>query len=131
LARGLALAAATWTMALWASDAVLRKAAPALGVGGPSDLGAWPLLLLVAAGVWLAATPLRHGQSRRHERLADEFALRLTGESEAFAAAIRRLGARHLAEERPSTFTRWFFHTHPSVGERLALANRFRGVVTR
>ena len=131
LTRGVALSAATLMAALWAADAALRRAAPALGLAGPADLGAWPLLLLVAGGVWLAATPLRHGQSRRHERLADEFALRLTGETDAFAAAIRRLGARYLAEERPSTFTRWFFHRHPSVGERLALASRFRGVGIR
>jgi STE24 endopeptidase len=131
LTRGVALSAATLTAALWAADTALRRAAPALGLGGPADLGAWPLLLLVAGGVWLAATPLRHGQSRRHERLADEFALRLTGETDAFAAAIKRLGARHLAEERPSTLTRWFFHRHPSVGERLALASRFRGMGIR
>jgi STE24 endopeptidase len=131
LMKGAALSAVTMMAALGAADAVLRRIGPALGLAGPADLGAWPLLLLVAAGVWLAATPLRHAQSRRHERLADEFALRLTGETEAFSTAIRRLGARHLAEERPSTLTRWLFHTHPSVGERLALASRFRGVVTR
>ncbi len=131
LTRGLVLSAATLMGALWAADVTLRQMAPALGLAGPGDLGAWPLLLLVAGGVWLAATPIRNGQSRRHERLADEFALRLTGETEAFAAAIRRLGTRYLAEERPSTFTRWFFHRHPSVGERLALASRFRGVGIR
>jgi STE24 endopeptidase len=129
--KGAALSAVTMMAALGAADAVLRRIGPVFGLAGPADLGAWPLLLLVAAGVWLAATPLRHAQSRRHERLADEFALRLTGETEAFSTAIRRLGARHLAEERPSTLTRWLFHTHPSVGERLALASRFRGVVTR
>jgi STE24 endopeptidase len=131
LLRGVALSAAILTMSFWAADWALKKAAPALGLGGPADLGSWPLLLLVAVGVWLAATPLRHGQSRRHERRADEFALELTGHADAFAAAIRRLGARHLAEERPSAFARWFFHRHPSVGERLALANRLRDVVTR
>jgi STE24 endopeptidase len=131
LLRGAALSATTLTAGLWAADAALRRAGPALGLAGPSDLGAWPLLLLVAAVVWVAATPVRHGQSRRQERLADEFALRLTGGAEAFAAVIRRLGARHLAEEQPTTLTRWFFHRHPSVGERLAIASRFRGEVTR
>lgn len=131
LMRGAALSAATLMAGLWTADLALRRAGPALGLGGPADLGAWPLLLLVAAAVWLAATPLRHGQSRRQERLADEFALRLTGGAEAFAAVIRRLGARHLAEERPTTLTRWFFHRHPSVDERLAIASRFRNVVTR
>jgi STE24 endopeptidase len=131
LLRGAALSAATLTGGLWAADVALRRAGPSLGLEGPADLGAWPLLVLVAAAVWLAATPLRHGQSRRQERLADEFALELTGGAEAFAAVIRRLGARHLAEERPTTLTRWLFHRHPPVGERLASADRFRGAATR
>jgi STE24 endopeptidase len=131
LLRGLCLSAATLTAALWAADATLRAAGPSLGLGGPADLASWPLLLVVAGGAWFMSTPLRHAQSRRHERLADEFALRLTGEADAFAAAIRRLSARHLAEERPSLLTRWFFHRHPPVGERLALANRLKGVVIR
>ena len=82
---------------------------------------ALPLVALVAGAVWLAATPLRHALSRRQERRADEFALALTGGADAFSAAIRRLGARHLAEERPSALTRWLYHRHPSVAERLAL----------
>jgi hypothetical protein len=39
---------------------------------------------------------------------------------------VRRLGAKHLAEERPSTLTRWLYHRHPPVADRLALAERYR-----
>jgi STE24 endopeptidase len=89
-------------------------------------LAALPALALVAGLIWLAATPLRHAQSRRHERRADAFALALTGGVDAFDAAIRRLGARHLADERPSAITRWLFYRHPSVGERLEYARAYR-----
>jgi STE24 endopeptidase len=125
--RAATLTAATSLTALGAADAALRALGPALGLGGPANLQSWPLIAVVAGAVWMAATPVRHAQSRRHERKADEFALRLTGETDAFAAAIRRLGARHLAEERPTAMTRWLFHRHPPVAERLALANRFKG----
>ena len=81
-----------------------------------------PLIALVSGVVWTMATPARHALSRWQERRADQFALALTGQHEAFAAAVRRLGAQHLAEERPSRLTRWFFHRHPSVDERLAMA---------
>jgi len=83
-----------------------------------------PLIALMAGAVWLAATPARHGLSRWQERRADQFALAVTGERDAFAAAVRRLGAQHLAEEKPSAITRWLFHRHPSVDERLAMAER-------
>jgi STE24 endopeptidase len=80
----------------------------------------------VTSVVWLASAPIRHAQSRRQERQADAFALTVTGRADAFQAAIRRLAARHLAEERPSRLARWFYHRHPSAAERLRLAERFQ-----
>ena len=120
----LALNVGTIVAGLWASDAGLRLLS---GVtGGPADLVWLPLVTLTAGGVWLLVTPLRHMQSRRHERQADAFALALTGEVDAFGAAVRRLGAKHLSEERPSTLARWLYHRHPSVADRLAFAEQYR-----
>lgn len=90
------------------------------------ELLSLPLIALMAGAVWLLTTPARHALSRWQERRADQFALAVTGEREAFAAAVRRLGAQHLAEERPSALTRWLFHRHPSVEERLAMASERR-----
>jgi STE24 endopeptidase len=96
-----------------------------LGLDDRGSLAVLPFIALVAGGAWLAATPLRHAQSRRQERAADEFALRLTGGSEAFGSALRRLSARHLVEERPARAVRWLYHRHPTVAERLAAAERY------
>ena len=60
------------------------------------------------------------------ERAADRFAFELTGNAQAFAAAIERLGAQNLAEERPSRLARWLFYTHPPVGERVAAARAWQ-----
>ena len=122
----LGLSAVILVSALWGADALLDLAAGRLGLAGPADLAALPLIALAAGVVWLALTPVRHAQSRRHERAADRFALTLTGADDAFGAAIRRLGSHHLAEERPSLLTRWLYHRHPSVEERLAAAVAFR-----
>ncbi|MEO8070338.1 MAG: M48 family metalloprotease [Acidobacteriota bacterium] len=113
------------TSLLIANLAVVRLTG-ALAISGPADLAALPLIALVAGAVWTLATPLRHALSRRHERRADVFALALTDRAEAFGAAIRRLGARHLSEERPSAMTRWLYYRHPSVSERLALADAYQ-----
>jgi STE24 endopeptidase len=96
-----------------------------LGLDDRGSLAVLPFIALVAGAAWLAATPLRHAQSRRQERAADEFALRLTGGSEAFGSALRRLSARHLVEERPARAVRWLYHRHPTVAERLAAAERY------
>ena len=115
---------------LWASLFAAELVVTRLTTGGAGDLAGLPLVALVTCGIWILATPLRHAQSRRHERRADKFALAMTGGVEAFGAAVTRLGARHLAEERPSTITRWLYHSHPSVAERLALAEAFQKVRT-
>lgn len=94
------------------------------GAAGTADV--LPVIALVALAVWTAATPLRHAQSRAHERHADQFALALTNQPEVFAAAMRRLAARHLVEERPSLLARWFYARHPSVAERIEVARGFQ-----
>jgi Zn-dependent protease with chaperone function len=124
--RALALDAAVLATGLWLAGWSLARMSAPLGLSSSGDIASLPFIALVATAVWVAATPVRLAQSRAHERRADRFALRMTGEARAFGAAVRRLSAQHLAEERPSSLARMFFHRHPPVSERLALANSFR-----
>jgi len=124
--RELALNAAVLSAALWTAGQTVTLWSAALGITGAADPAALPALVLVAGAVWLVGTPLRLSQSRRHERRADAFALALTREADAFSAAVRRLSARHLSDERPSLLARGFFYRHPPVADRLAMAQRFR-----
>lgn len=126
LARKVAMDAGLWCVVLGLADRIVAIWGPRLGVSGVTDLAALPLLAVVAGGIWCLLRPLRLAQSRAHERRADSFALELTGNAEAFARALRRLGEAHLAEERPSRLTRWFFHRHPTIEERLAVSARRR-----
>lgn len=119
LVQALLVDALLLSTSLAAADFVLRAAGVA-----PTSLTALPVIALTASAVWLAATPARHALSRWQERRADQFALAVTGEAEAFANAVRRVGERNLIEDRPATLTRWFFHRHPTIEERLAMAAR-------
>jgi Zn-dependent protease with chaperone function len=96
------------------------------GGAAAAGLQMLPVVAVLAGSVWLLATPVRHALSRWQERRADRFALALTGRADAFQAAIRRLAAEHLAEDRPSRATRWFHHRHPTAAERLEAARAFR-----
>jgi STE24 endopeptidase len=82
----------------------------------------WPLLILATGAVSLLLSPLGNAWSRHNERRADRFAVRLTARPDAFISAMRRLGSQNLAEERPSAPVVWFFHTHPTIEERIAAA---------
>jgi STE24 endopeptidase len=85
-----------------------------------------PLLLLAAGAVSLVMVPAAHAMSRGFERDADRFALSLTRNPSAFISAMRRLGARNLAEEDPSKLVQWLFYSHPPVRERIASAEAFK-----
>ncbi len=114
---------------LVASRALAALVAP-LGWSGAGDVAGLPALLLVIGAVSTALRPLSNAFSRRMERAADRFAIELTGNPEAFASAIERLGTQNLTEERPPLLARWFFYTHPPVAERIAAA-RTRGGAAR
>jgi STE24 endopeptidase len=125
LLRALVLNATVLCVGLRVSDVLLGWVGAWSGVASAADPVALPIVAFATLVVWLVATPLRHAQSRRQERRADRFALTSTGHAEAFVAAVRRASARHLADDRPTPVTRWLFHRHPSVAERLALAERY------
>jgi len=120
--KGLAVDAAAGLAAFLAADAALRAATGAGLTQGLSDPAGLPVAgLAITAVAWLTS-PFQNAVSRAHERSADRSALELTGNVDAFVSAMRRLGARNLAEESPALLARLFFHTHPPIDERIAFA---------
>lgn len=123
---GIAMEGAAAALGFYLASKVLAGASGWLGLSGPWDVAGLPLLLLVAGGLSLVLMPLANAGSRWMERRADRFAFRLTGNPEAFATAIRRLGNQNLAEETPSALVVWLFYSHPPIHERVAAAARWR-----
>jgi STE24 endopeptidase len=120
--KSLAVDALAGLAAFLAADLALRAAAGPAGLQGLSDPAGLPVVGLAMSAVAWLASPAQNAFSRAHERRADRAALELTGDADAFVGAMRRLGARNLAEESPALLARLFFHTHPPVGERIAFA---------
>lgn len=116
------------TAALYAAHAAATGAGLPPGGGGTAALGALPLMILAAGAASFLLKPAANAWSRHNERRADRFALTLTGRPAEFITAMRRLGAQNLAEERPSAPVLWFFHTHPTIDERISNAREFRSV---
>jgi STE24 endopeptidase len=121
--KGMAVDALAGLGAFLAADAALRAAAGSALLQGLADPAGIPVAGLAMTAVAWAVSPLQNAVSRAHERRADRAALDLTRNAEAFVSAMRRLGARNLAEASPSLLTRLFFHTHPPIDERIAFAS--------
>ncbi len=91
------------------------------GYGGLTDLAALPLLAIWISLFALVTMPLGNMLSRKHEREADAFAVRSTGNAPAFASALRKLASQNLADPAPHPLVEFLFYSHPSIPRRLRM----------
>ena len=119
---GIAVETVLTALGFLAADRALTAISGSFGLAGKGDVAALPVLLLAAGAVSILFLPIANGVSRVHERRADRYALRLTGNAHAFISAMKRLAAQNLAEERPSRVVEVLLHSHPSTQARIAAA---------
>ncbi|TNM45086.1 M48 family metallopeptidase [Nocardioides albidus] len=82
------------------------------------------VLALVAIATFLSA-PAQNAISRAIETRADQTALEATNAPQAFVDLQRRLALRSHADPTPPAWSQWWFGSHPTVLQRIGLANRF------
>jgi STE24 endopeptidase len=125
-----ALGAAAGVAALgWllGSAGLLRRA----GAESPADPGVVPLVLFLVAVGSLLATPAQNLVSRHIEARADVHALDLTRDPDAFIRLQQDLAVTNLADPDPPRPWQWFFGSHPTVAERVALARDWERLASR
>jgi STE24 endopeptidase len=105
----------------------LEWGAEFLGLRGVADLAAFPLFILVVGLYGLLTMPLSNGFSRWRERMADQYALLMTGNGPAFASAMARLANQNLADAEPEAWVEWLLYSHPALGKRIRMAEKYSG----
>ncbi|OGO34516.1 MAG: hypothetical protein A2W35_05815 [Chloroflexi bacterium RBG_16_57_11] len=95
------------------------------GFNGPGDIAALPLLGLAFGVFGLVTLPLTNSYSRWRERLADEYALRLTRNGPAFASAFTRLANQNLSDADPPAWEEFLLYSHPALSKRIAMAQAY------
>ena len=83
-------------------------------------------LLAVVALVGLFATPVQNLVSRQMEMRADEHAVELTGDPDTFIRMQTSLAEKNLSDVDPPRLLHWWFGSHPSTAERIAMAEEAR-----
>lgn len=122
LSFGLVVSLAAFAAGFWGMESL---AAP-LGLGSAANIAGLPLLFLIFYGVSLILMPLTNGYSRKRERAADLFALEaLGGDKGVFISCMKKLGDQNLADPEPPSWYEWFFYDHPSIGKRVATAEKY------
>ncbi|WP_312856240.1 M48 family metallopeptidase [Nocardioides pelophilus] len=92
------------------------------GLPGVGEVGAVPMILALAALATALSSPIQSGISRQIETRADVDALEATDAPGPFIALQRRLALRSLADPTPPAWSQWWFGSHPTVLERIAIA---------
>ena len=122
IAAGLLLSAAGF----WICDRLLAGWLAA-GPTGPNYAAMpiamlpWILLILTVFGTVLG--PLQNAISRRYERQCDRYALTRTGRPDAYRSAFRKLARLNKDDPSPPRLEVLLFHSHPPIGQRLAMAD--------
>lgn len=111
---------------LFLASLAMNWAVAGFGYNGVSDIAAFPALTLILGAYGLLTMPIDNAVSRWREKSADEYSLRLTAKTEAFASAFVRLANQNLGELEPERWVVAVFYTHPPIGERIAMAKGWR-----
>ena len=94
--------------------------------GGMARPEAVPLGLFVLVTLSLAALPLQNTITRRMEGEADWVALETTDDPEAAAALFERFSTTALVDPNPPTWSYLLMNTHPTIEQRIAMAEAWR-----
>jgi STE24 endopeptidase len=97
-------------------------AMPLLSLPGLAYVPGYPVILFVVELFFVMLSPVLNWWSRSLESRADRFALQLTGNPAAFAAAMQRIGRQNLVELRPPRWSEVLLATHPALYRRIRLA---------
>ncbi len=89
---------------------------------GISDVAGLPWLILVLATLTLVTRPALNWCNRRVELAADETALELSSNPQAFVSLMTKLTDQNLSEAEPAHWAKLLFYDHLTYNERLKLA---------
>ena len=123
--RLLVIQSAILLVGFYVADLALNASVLPLGFNGISDIAALPLLMLIFAAFSLVVIPLLNSYTRHLEMVADDYALRLTGNPKSFIDAMTKLTDQNLAEAQPSRWVELLIYDHPSYHRRVEHARYY------
>lgn len=106
----------------WICSAVLEAATTAESFYD-LPVSAAPLVMLTLTVLSMFLEPLQNTISRYYERQSDRYAIERTGLRGAYRSAFRKLARMNKEDPSPHRLEVILLHSHPPIGERLAMAD--------
>ena len=112
-------------ISLYLVNLTLRNSLDVFGFEGIADIANLPLFGMVINLVNWVSMPVLNSFSRRLERQADEYELKLVDKPEAFISCMVKICNQNLRYANPHPLIEAFFYDHPSGRNRIKLARKF------
>ena len=98
---------------------------PKFGFEHQWQIGALPLLAIIATVLGIFTKPIGSALSRKFEFEADRFAVQTTHNLPAFKSTMEKLAFQNLANTEPNKFIEFWFYSHPSINRRISEAEKY------
>ncbi|MCS7248261.1 MAG: M48 family metallopeptidase [Anaerolineales bacterium] len=121
----MAVSALLTIVGMYLVSVVMAWGVPFFGFTSVGEVGTLPLLMLGFGAFQLVVMPLVNAFSRWRERLADRYAIQVTGKPAVYAAALARLADQNLAEADPEPWVEFLLYSHPPINKRIAMAKEY------
>ena len=83
-------------------------------------IAALPIMAIILSIYSFVTSPISNAYSRKNEREADDFAVNLAGDNQAFISGLEKLSKQNLSDPDPHPLTVFFYYSHPPINERMA-----------
>jgi len=117
--------AAAFLLVFYLTNLALRGGVAVFSLQGVSDISGLPWLILVLAILILVLQPALNWYNRHIETAADETALVLSDNPQAFVSLMTKLTDQNLNEAEPNKWVKFLFYDHPTYNERIKLAHNY------
>jgi STE24 endopeptidase len=124
--KGIAFGTFQQVVVFYLLNLIMRAAFPRFLFSARSNLSLLPFLIIIAGVLsGLLFGPLGNALSRRMEKDADLYAITHIDQKRPFLTALAGLADRNLANAYPAWWVKVLYYSHPPIGERLLMLERF------
>ncbi len=110
---------------LFVMSQIYIRLLPLFGFSHPWEIGALPLLAVIAAVYSFFTSPLSAGISRKFEFEADRFAIDTTRDPDSLESTMKKLAEQNLADDEPNKLLEFWTYSHPSIKRRIEAARNY------
>jgi STE24 endopeptidase len=126
--KGIALGTVQQLIVFYAVDWLMGQTFPGFLTSIQENLRVFPYFIVFAGSVsGFLFGPLGKALSRGFEKQADLYALQNIAHPRMFLTALAGLADRNLSNAYPEWWAKLLYYSHPPIGERLEMAENFKG----